>query len=174
MKDILIRESREADYQAIVDINDAEVQYTSPMDLKRLRELDQFSTYHKVVEVDGDVVAFLLGMREKSSYQNENYEWFSSRYNKFLYIDRIVVDAEFGGLKIGTMLYKDIFNYARSNGVPVITCEYNIKPPNEPSRVFHRKFGFREIGTQWLDNGAKKVSLQAAETWQETAPDQQR
>ena len=164
MKDILIRESRESDYQAIVDINDAEVQYTSPMDIKRLRVLDQFSAYHKVAEVDGDVVAFLLGMREKSSYQNENYEWISSRYDKFLYIDRIVVDAKFGGLRIGTMLYQDIFNYARSNGVPVITCEYNIKPPNEPSRVFHRKFGFGEIGTQWLDNGAKKVSLQAAET----------
>ena len=65
MKDILIRESRESDYQAIVDINDAEVQYTSPMDIKRLRELDQFSAYHKVAEVDGVVVAFLLGMREK-------------------------------------------------------------------------------------------------------------
>ena len=43
MKDILIRESRESDYQAIVGINDAEVQYTSPMDIKRLHELDQFS-----------------------------------------------------------------------------------------------------------------------------------
>jgi predicted GNAT superfamily acetyltransferase len=43
-----------------------------------------------------------------------------------------------------------------------VTCEYNIEPPNEASRRFHDKFGFREIGTQWLDDGTKRVSLQAA------------
>jgi len=44
-----------------------------------------------------------------------------------------------------------------------VTCEYNIVPPNELSRNFHVKFGFREIGTQWISNGAKQVSMQAAE-----------
>ncbi len=44
-----------------------------------------------------------------------------------------------------------------------MTCEYNVIPPNEPSRTFHEKFGFREIGTQWVANGSKQVSLQAAE-----------
>jgi hypothetical protein len=44
-----------------------------------------------------------------------------------------------------------------------VTCEYNLVPANEPSRRFHDKFGFREMGTQWLANGAKQVSLQAAE-----------
>ena len=163
MKKILIRESHEFDYQTIVDINDAEVQHTSPMDIKRLRDLDYFSAYHRVAEAEGNVAAFLLAMRENCSYQNENYEWFSSRYTKFIYIDRIVVDAKYGGLKIGTMLYQDIFNYARSNSISIITCEYNVIPPNEPSRVFHEKFGFKEVGRQPIANGTKRVSLQAAE-----------
>ena len=100
MKEVLIRESHEIDYQTIVDINDVEVRHTSPMDIKRLRDLDHFSTYHRVAEVEGNVAAFLLAMRENCLYQNENYEWFSSRYTKFLYIDRIVVDAKYGGLTI--------------------------------------------------------------------------
>ena len=163
MKEILIRESNEFDYQTIVDINDVEVQHTSPMNIKRLHDLDQFSSYHRVAAVEDNVVAFLLAMRENCSYQNENYEWFSSRYTKFLYIDRIVVDTKYSGLKIGTKLYQDIFNYARSNSIPIITCEYNVIPPNEPSRLFHEKFGFKEVGTQWLANSTKRVSLQAAE-----------
>jgi uncharacterized protein len=44
----------------------------------------------------------------------------------------------------------------------MITCEFNIVPPNEPSRIFHDRFGFQEPGTQWLDEGAKQVSLRAA------------
>jgi len=61
------------------------------------------------------------------------------------------------------MLYQDMFQQARANQIQVVTCEYNIVPPNEPSRIFHGKFGFREIGTQWIANGAKQVSMRAAE-----------
>lgn len=163
MGKFLIRDSSELDYQTIVDINDVEVQYTSPMDVKRLRDLDQLSAYHRVAVVGGNIAAFLLAMGRNCSYQNENYDWFSSLYPGFLYIDRIVVDAKYAGLKIGTMLYRDIFHYARSNSIPIITCEYNLIPPNEPSRLFHEKFGFKEVGMQWICNSTKKVSLQAAE-----------
>jgi hypothetical protein len=52
--------------------------------------------------------------------------------------------------------------HARDNAIPLVTCEYNIVPPNEPSRLFHDKFGFREQGTQWVASGSKRVSLQAA------------
>jgi len=108
MGKFLIRDSNELDYQTIVDINDVEVQYTSPMDVKRLRYLDQLSAYHRVAVVEGNIAA----MGRNCSYQNENYDWFSSLYPGFLYIDRIVVDAKYAGLKIGTMLYRDIFHYA--------------------------------------------------------------
>jgi len=163
MKNILIRDASKLDYRTIVDINDVEIQHTSPMDVKHIRHLDQLSTYHRVAVAWGSVAAFLLAMGEKCPYKNENYEWFSSRYPEFLYIDRIVVAATYRGLNIGTMLYRDIFRYARSNNIPIITCEYNLIPLNEPSRLFHEKFGFKEVGTQWISNGAKKVSLQGAE-----------
>jgi uncharacterized protein len=166
MAEILLRNVIEPDLQPIVDLNASEVQYTSPMDLACLRSIDSLAAYHMVAAVDGCVAGFLIAIREQRPYHNENYRWFSSRYAEFLYIDRIVVDAKFSGLKIGTSLYKDIFNYARLNRIPVIACEYNVVPCNERSRSFHEKFGFREVGTQWLANGQKQVSLQIAEPLQ--------
>jgi predicted GNAT superfamily acetyltransferase len=103
-------------------------------------------------------------MRNDAPYVNDNFSWFAARYSAFVYVDRIVVSASFGRNKLGSLLYTDLFAYARANRLPLVTCEYNIIPPNEPSRRFHDKFGFEEVGTQWVSNGAKRVSLQAAET----------
>jgi predicted GNAT superfamily acetyltransferase len=134
------------------------------MDEARLRHLDAISSYHKVAVVDGEVAAFLLAMRDDCGYANENFEWFAARFPAFLYVDRIVVGNRHRGLKLGTQLYRDMFDYARINGIATVACEYNVVPANEPSRVFHDRFGFHEVGRQWLDNGAKQVSLQVAAT----------
>ena len=161
-KDLSIRSVTTADFDAVVVLNTSEVQYTSPMDIEHLRSLDAISEYHKVVIVDGEVAGFLLVMSNGCDYINDNFEWFSSRYNSFLYIDRIVIGSDYQGLKLGTLLYKDLFTYARARGITNITCEYNVVPPNEPSRLFHNRFSFSEVGTQWLYNKTKKVSLQLA------------
>jgi predicted GNAT superfamily acetyltransferase len=163
MKEISIRDAEDDDFPAIVELNAHEVQHTSPMDLDRLRHLNSMSDYHKVATIDDEIAAFLLAMRDHRGYINENYEWFAARYPQFLYVDRIVVSSKSQGLRLGSLLYQDMFRQARANQIQVVTCEYNIVPPNEPSRIFHDKFGFREIGTQWIANGAKQVSLQAAE-----------
>ena len=163
MKNTSIRDAGDCDFPAIVELNEHEVQHTSPMDVERLRYLDSISAYHKVATVDDSVAAFLLAMKDDCGYVNENYEWFAERYPRFLYVDRIVVSSKFQGRRLGSMLYQDLFRQARANRIQVVTCEYNIVPPNEPSRIFHGKFGFREIGTQWIADGAKQVSMQAAE-----------
>jgi len=112
--------------------------------------------------VDARVSGFLLAMRNGAAYVNDNFSWFSGRYDQFVYIDRIVISDTARGLRLGSLLYEDLFAWARRNGIPFVTCEYNIVPPNEPSRLFHEKFGFREQGTQWVDNHSKQVSLQVA------------
>jgi Predicted acetyltransferase, GNAT superfamily len=40
-----------------------------------------------------------------------------------------------------------------------ITCEVNIRPKNVDSMIFHKKYGFYEVGTQTTENGKKEVSL---------------
>ncbi|CAN7518218.1 GNAT family N-acetyltransferase [Pseudoxanthomonas sp. LjRoot143] len=159
----LIRDANEGDYAAIVALNTAEVRHTSPMDEDRLRQLASLSAYHRVVTLDDRVVAFLLAMRAGADYRNDNFGWFAERHPDFLYVDRIVVDASVQGHRLGSRLYEDLFAFAREHGIPRVTCEFNVVPPNEPSRLFHARHGFAEAGRQWLDGGRKQVSMQVAE-----------
>lgn len=159
----LIRDAGEGDDAAIVALNTAEVRHTSPMDADRLRQLASLSAYRPVAELDGRVVAFLLAMRAGADYRNDNFAWFTARYRDFLYVDRIVVDAAAQGHRLGSRLYAALFAFARERGIPRITCEFNVVPPNEPSRLFHARHGFVEAGRQWLDDGRKQVSMQVAE-----------
>jgi predicted GNAT superfamily acetyltransferase len=163
MTDTAIRDAREADFDAILALNAAEVRHTSAMDLARLRHLDGLAAYHRVVDAGGVVAAFLLAMRDGSAYANANHEWFAARYPAFLYVDRIVVDAGHQGRGFGRALYGDLFAWSKARGIEVVACEYNIVPANEPSRRFHDAFGFREVGNQWLDGGARHVSMQIAD-----------
>jgi predicted GNAT superfamily acetyltransferase len=164
MPSVMIRPAVPTDFETICALNLAEVQHTSAMDITRLAELDAISCYHKVACLGGIVSASLLAMCSGSPYKNDNFAWFSKKYARFIYVDRVVVSSASRGLHLGSLLYEDIFRHARSNAIPLVTCEYNIVPANEPSRLFHDKFGFKEQGTQWVANGTKRVSLQVAET----------
>lgn len=159
-----IRDAEESDFDRILALNAAEVKQTSPMDRERLHLLHRLSCYHKVATVDGQVGAFLLAMRDGADYENENFAWFAARFESFVYVDRIVVAADLAGGGIGACLYRHLFDFARSIGIDHIACEYNIEPPNPASRKFHDRFGFKELGTQWVADGSKHVSLQVAET----------
>lgn len=159
-----IRDTVRSDFESILALNDAEVRQTSEMDRSRLAELVHLSTYCKVATVEGQVAAFLIVLRDGLRYDNDNYRWFSSRVQRFLYVDRIVVGSQFSGRGLGRALYSALFEFARSQGVGTVVCEYNLIPPNPASRAFHNRFGFKELGSQWLANGTKQVSLQAAQT----------
>jgi predicted GNAT superfamily acetyltransferase len=163
MQNVAIRDVVAGDYETICALNLAEVQHTSPMDALRVATLGGLSCYFRVACVDSSVLAFLLAMCSGAPYENENFSWFARRYERFIYVDRVVVSSAFRGLHLGSLLYQDLFRYARNSAISLVTCEFNIVPPNEPSRLFHAKFGFKERGTQWVANGTKRVSLQAAE-----------
>ncbi len=161
MKKVSINDIHINDYPAIVTLNENAVEFTSPMDLERLSYLASLAAYFRIAVSDGQLVAFLLAMKEGVSYQNDNYGWFSSRYESYLYIDRVVVARGFQGSGIGTQLYHDIFSYARQEEIPILTCEINAVPPNEVSAAFHARLEFSEVGSQWICNSQKKVTMQA-------------
>lgn len=162
-----LRDADPADFERIVQLNAAEVDKTSAMDAQRLQALDRLASYHKVAVAEGQVVAFLLAMDDTAGYDNDNFRWFSARYPRFLYIDRIVVDAALAGRGIGARLYRDLFAHAQGRGIGTIVCEYDIEPLNPASRAFHVRFGFREAGTRHIAGSGKRVSLQALDL---TAP----
>jgi uncharacterized protein len=158
----MIRDARPGDFESIVALNQEAVHFTSPMDLPRLIHLDTQSAYHRVIELDGETVAFLLALREGADYPNPNYGWFSERLDGFLYVDRIVISSSRQGERLGQALYDDLFAYAKEQEVGRICCEFDVDPPNPVSQRFHARYGFSEMGTQWVAGGSKRVSLQVA------------
>jgi predicted GNAT superfamily acetyltransferase len=163
MKDVIVRDARPADFAAICALNEAEIEHTSAMDVARLAELASIACVHWVACVEGSVAAFILAMCNGALYQNENFAWFSRKFPRFVYIDRVVVSPACRGLGVGRLLYERVFGFAAVRDIPAVTCEYNIVPRNAASAEFHDRLGFRELGTQWVAEGKKQVSLQALE-----------
>jgi Predicted acetyltransferase, GNAT superfamily len=157
----MLRDATPADFAAILALNEAFVAVLSPLDGERLARLHAQAALHRVIEQDGRIVAFLLAFREGADYDSPNYRWFAQRHARFLYVDRVVVAGDAQAHGAGSRLYRDVYARASRDGVPLITCEFDIEPPNPASQRFHARLGFREIGRRQLDHGSKTVSLQA-------------
>ena len=162
-KDIVIRNARPEDYDFILKVNEVNVEVLSPMPMERMLWLKEMSDMFVVAEVNGELAAFLIAIREGQPYDSENYVWFSEKYPQFLYIDRIVIDEPFRAAGLGRALYQVVKDRAIETGVKVVTCEVDTIPYNETSLKFHEAMGFREVGEQIIRGGAIKVSLKACE-----------
>jgi predicted GNAT superfamily acetyltransferase len=158
---VKLRPATAEDAGAILALNQESVEVLSPLSRERLAQLQDEAAICRVIEERGTVVAFLLAFREGAAYDSPNYRWFAQRYERFLYVDRVVVSSTARGRGAGALLYRDVFEFAATHAVGVVTCEYDVVPPNLASDRFHARFGFREVGRQRLDGG-KLVSLQAA------------
>lgn len=156
----MIRDAKPDDFPAILALNAESVHFLSPLDEVRLQRLHEQAAYHRVLEIDDAVSAFLLVLREGADYDSPNYRSFAGRYTQFLYIDRIVVDTRRQGRRLAARLYDDLIEFAGNSGVARLTCEFDLDPPNPASAKFHARYGFHEVGKQWLGDGKKQVSLQ--------------
>ncbi len=156
------RPATPADFAAILALNEESVHYLSPLSRERLEALHQGAELHELVEIDGAVIAFVLALREGASYDSVNYRWFAERFERFLYVDRVVVSNAHRSAGAGRLLYEKVFAHAQTTEVPRVTCEYDVLPPNPASERFHASFGFEEVGRQLVAGGKKTVSLQAA------------
>lgn len=158
---MLLRDANAGDFARILQLNEESVHFLSFLDQARIELLHSQAAYHKVIEHSGEIAAFLMAFRENSLYDGTNYRWFVERFERFLYIDRIVVSRKYQGQGVGNKLYDDIFSFAKNSGAMHITCEFDIDPPNEISQRFHARYGFNEVGQQQINSAKKKVSMQA-------------
>ena len=158
-----IRNAQHTDFPQVLELNQESVQFLSPLDARRLALLHTQAAYHRVLQYQGRIAAFLLAFREGSAYDSTNYRWFAARYPRFLYIDRIVVSSSMQGRGAGSLFYEDLFAFARISGVSRVTCEIDLEPPNPTSQRFHARRGFNQVGTQTYGPAKKLVSLQVAD-----------
>ena len=159
---LLIRRAQATDFSRILDINATEEEKTSRIDLARIAQLDRWADYHRVAVIDDEIIGFLLVMSEASDYDGDNFRWFVERYDRFLYVDRIVIDQAYAGQGVGSALYGDLIDFAATQGCPALCCEINVLPPNPASHALHARFGFKEVGRSAEMGASKVVSYQVA------------
>lgn len=158
-RDFEIRPARVEDVDAVLRLNTSWEHVTSPLDRAALLRLHEHAAYHRVAEGADGVAAFLIAFREGADYDSPNYRWFAAAYERFLYVDRLVVSQDRHRSGLGSALYDDVIAFARAENVPRVVCELDIEPLNATSAAFHDRYRFREVGTQSVAGGTKRVSL---------------
>lgn len=101
--------------------------------------------------------ALLLAFDQDAPYDNPNFHWFGARFDRFIYIDRVVVSPKRQGLGWARLLYKALFAHALERGHAKVTCEINVDPPNPRSEAFHAGLGFEPVGQAILPGAGKTV-----------------
>lgn len=153
-----IRDVRDEELDAVLRLNEASIPAVNSVSIEQMRWFRAHAAYFRVGVEDGSLGAFLIGMRPGTGYDSPNYAWFCTHYDDFGYIDRVAVADHARRLGLATRLYDD-FRSMLPDSVTVMTCEVNLKPPNESSMAFHRRLGFRQVGTQETESGTKQVAL---------------
>ena len=156
---VILRDAVPSDFDRILGLNEAFVQFLSPLSLERLGMLHARAVYHRVLEESGRVIAFLIAFREGAEYDSPNYRWFADRYSRFVYIDRVVVDGFWHDKRLASKLYADLFAFAQAEGVEQVVAEIDSSPPNPVSERFHAKQGFVQVGSQFLEARNKSVGM---------------
>ena len=160
-----IRDLVSGDLDAVLTLNNDNVPAVSPLDAAELARLVALTSVALVADIDGDVGGFCMVLPPGVDYASLNYRWFSAQaaglgYGSFEYLDRIAVAPVARRHGVGRAFYAHLAE--RLSGVaPVLFCEVNVRPRNDASLAFHEVIGFREVGQQDTDGGAKRVSLLA-------------
>jgi predicted GNAT superfamily acetyltransferase len=137
----------------VLALNNGAVPNVNALDAAAFAWLAEHATYFRVAEDGEGIAGFVMMIEHGTEYWSANYAWFSSRYELFLYLDRVVVAPRAQRSGIGRVLYDDVTAFARDRW-PRITLEVNLQPPNPVSVAFHERMGFREVGTREYDENA--------------------
>ncbi len=135
----------------VLEINNANVPAVGELTVAELKFLVEHSLHALIVtDVDGnEVQAFCLTLLPGAPYASPNYQWFSDRYNNFVYLDRIAVASHCRNKGYGAALYGAVeHSMINDHSASLLTCEVNIQPPNPGSLRFHHRLGFKEVGQQ--------------------------
>jgi uncharacterized protein len=143
------------DEKAILALNQAHIAETSPLSAAELHAL-LVQAFH-VGLCDEGRDAFLIAFDQDAISASPNFQWFKSRYKRFVYVDRVVVAPHKRGLGLARKLYEDLIAAAAQAGHALIGCEVNVEPPNPVSDAFHEALRFSEVGRASLMSGKKIV-----------------
>jgi uncharacterized protein len=140
---------------ALLALNDGHVSATSALTAAQLTALLS-QAFHVGLRARGRD-AFLIALDQDAISASPNFQWFKSRYKRFVYIDRVIVAPRKRGQGLGRELYEELFAIAAHARHNLVGCEVNVEPPNPVSDAFHEALGFSEVGRGTLPDASKVV-----------------
>ena len=146
------------DEPAILTLNNEHAAELSWLEPERLSFLIGEAFYTRRI---GALEAFIMTFDQDAQYDSPNFLWFRERYQRFVYVDRVVVAAQARGRGHARRLYEDLFDQVSRAGHTIVTCEVNAEPPNPASDAFHAALGFAEVGDAVIHGGKKAVRYYA-------------
>lgn len=155
---VSIRPAHQPDYTAILTLNNEADPRVFQLTPATLQTLVTQATLTWVAIMNDAVAGYLIGLACTASYDGEEFGWFRTRGEGFLYVDQVVVAADYRGKGIGTALYSSLEAWARRHGWTSIACEVHLAPPNPESYAFHRRRGFAELERLDTSDG-RRVAL---------------
>ena len=153
-----IMDLKAADLPEVLALNQDSVPHVSSLAVEELAWFADKANYFRVVRDAEGIAGFLIGLRPGLPYKSPNYRWFCDHYEDFGYVDRVAVCARARRQGVASLLYDD-FAQTLAGRVPVMTCEVNLRPPNESSMRYHEQHGFTQVASQETEGGNKEVAL---------------
>jgi uncharacterized protein len=143
------------DESAILALNEAHRAETSALDAPMLHALLSQALHVGLRNRGRD--AFLIALDQDALSGSPNFQWFKTRYRRFVYVDRVIVAPAKRGHGMARGLYQELFVAAAQASHSLVTCEVNVEPPNPASDAFHEALGFSEVGRAVIHGGQKHV-----------------
>jgi predicted GNAT superfamily acetyltransferase len=111
--------------------------------------------------VDRGAAAFLITLDDRAADDNPNFAWFKARFDRFVYIDRVITAPHARGRGLARALYEHLFARAAAAGHTRIVAEVNAEPANPISDAFHASLGFASLGRHAVPAQHKVVTYLA-------------
>ena len=143
------------DEGAILALNEAHRTETSALDPPMLHELLSQALHVGLRNRGRD--AFLIALDQDALSGSPNFQWFKTRYRRFVYVDRVIVAPAKRGRGIARGLYEELFAAAAQASHSLVACEVNVEPPNPVSDALHEALGFSEVGRAVIHGGERQV-----------------
>lgn len=149
-----LRAPSPADEQALLALNNYHALELSELTIEQLRQL--FAVAWRV-RTTADASAMVVAFDHDTAYESQNFDWFRERYDRFTYVDRVVVSPAARGRGLARFLYDDVITAARADGHTLLCAEVNLDPPNPASDALHASMGFAPVGSAELAGLGKSV-----------------
>lgn len=155
---VRVRDVVAGDHAAILALNNSAVPHVNALSMEEFAWLSSHANFFRLVEDDAGLLGFAIVLPSGLDYWSDNYKWFAARFDRFLYLDRVVVAERGRRQGVGRALYEALVAFG-GGFWPRITLEVNLRPPNPDSERFHEQLGFRTLGVREYSDGASAVLM---------------